>query len=231
MKTLESKETRASKEIRVTHNSVFAAHRLQCRMTTRENRHPAFLFPSTRPSSQFRFIRSQLEAKHCCFGVQRLLHSVHVPSPPPHAGDMSDYERRRAFSLFLMLFPRSLSTAQRGYAARCGGAYEGYFSNFRRAGFIWSHVCASDVHTSTCGLNQLGSSRLAVLIATMSGCESVTTWIGEPQSGQKLRWVLPPASLGELWERSEPWESLKASDGTITKDENGPPLDRWQSLQ
>src|SRR6266536_4031718 len=32
-KTLESKETRASKEIRVTHNSVFAAHRLQCRMT------------------------------------------------------------------------------------------------------------------------------------------------------------------------------------------------------
>ena len=203
MKTLESKETRASKEIRVTHNSVFAAHRLQCRMTTRKNRHPAFLFPSTRPSSQFRFIRSQL----------------------------NDIERRRAFSLFLMFFPRSLSTAQRGYAACCGGAYEGYFSNFRRAGFIWSHVCASDVHTSTCGLNQLGSSRLAVLIATMSGCESVMTWIGEPQSGQKLRWVLPPASLGESWERSEPWESLKASDGTITKDENGPPLDRWQSLQ
>ena len=201
MKTLESKETRASKEIRVTHNSVSAAHRLQCRMTTRENRHPAF--PSTRPSSQFRFIRSQL----------------------------NDIERRRAFSLFLMFFPRSLSTAQRGYDARSGGAYEGYFSNFRRAGFIWSHVCASDVHTSTCGLNQLGSSRLAVLIATMSGCESVMTWIGEPQSGQKLRWVLPPASLGESWERSEPWESLKASDGTMTKDEKGPPLDCWQSLQ
>src|SRR5262249_3960286 len=32
----------ASKEIRVTHNSVFAAHRLQCRMTNRKNRHPAF---------------------------------------------------------------------------------------------------------------------------------------------------------------------------------------------
>src|SRR6266540_1823803 len=44
VKTLESKETRASKEIRVTHNSVFAAHRLQCRMTIRENRHPAFSF-------------------------------------------------------------------------------------------------------------------------------------------------------------------------------------------
>src|SRR4051812_24627297 len=44
VKTLESKETRASKEIRVTHNSVFAAHRLQCRMTNRENRHPAFCF-------------------------------------------------------------------------------------------------------------------------------------------------------------------------------------------
>lgn len=44
VKTLESKETKASKEITVTHNSVFAAHRLQCRMTTRENRHPAFCF-------------------------------------------------------------------------------------------------------------------------------------------------------------------------------------------
>ena len=45
--------------------------------------------------------------------------------------------------------------------------YAGYFSNFGNAGFIWSHGCASDVHTSTCGLNQLGSSKLAVLIATM----------------------------------------------------------------
>ena len=34
----------SSKEITVTHNSVFAAHRLQCRMTIRENRHPAFGF-------------------------------------------------------------------------------------------------------------------------------------------------------------------------------------------
>jgi hypothetical protein len=42
VKTLESKETKASKEITVTHNSVFAAHRLQCRMTNRKNRHPAF---------------------------------------------------------------------------------------------------------------------------------------------------------------------------------------------
>src|SRR5262249_16384535 len=44
VKTLESKETRASKRITVTHNSVFAAHRLQCRMTNRKNRHPAFCF-------------------------------------------------------------------------------------------------------------------------------------------------------------------------------------------
>jgi hypothetical protein len=44
VKTLESKETKASTEITVTHNSVFAAHRLQCRMTIRENRHPAFCF-------------------------------------------------------------------------------------------------------------------------------------------------------------------------------------------
>jgi hypothetical protein len=46
VKTLESKETRASKEIRVTHNSVFAAHRLQCRMTIHkvDIRHFVFAF-------------------------------------------------------------------------------------------------------------------------------------------------------------------------------------------
>jgi len=33
VKTLGSKEIRASKKATVTHNSVFAAHRLQCRMT------------------------------------------------------------------------------------------------------------------------------------------------------------------------------------------------------
>ena len=36
MKTLKSKETRAQRNETVTHNSVFAAHRLQCRMTTRK---------------------------------------------------------------------------------------------------------------------------------------------------------------------------------------------------
>ena len=46
-------------------------------------------------------------------------------------------------------------------------ADQGYFSYFGNAGFMWSHGCASDVHTSTCGFNQLGSSKLAVLIATI----------------------------------------------------------------
>ena len=44
MKTLGSKETKASKEIRVTHNSVFAAHRLQCRMTIHKVDIRHFLF-------------------------------------------------------------------------------------------------------------------------------------------------------------------------------------------
>jgi hypothetical protein len=57
------------------------------------------------------------------------------------------------------------------------------------------------------------------------------TTIGEPQSGQKPRRVLPPISLGEAWKRGEPCKSLKASVGTMTKDENGPPLDCWQSRQ
>src|SRR5256885_8891190 len=48
---------------------------------------------------------------------------------------------------------------------------------------------------------------------------------------QKPRCVLPPASLGESWKRGEPFVSLNASVGTITKDENGPPLERWQSRQ
>ncbi|PYK10965.1 MAG: hypothetical protein DME65_08395 [Verrucomicrobia bacterium] len=45
VKTLESKETKASKEITITHNSVFAAHRLQCRMTIHkiDIRHFSFL--------------------------------------------------------------------------------------------------------------------------------------------------------------------------------------------
>src|SRR5438477_12274892 len=94
----------------------------------------------------------------------------------------------------------------------CGG----YFLNLGNAGFMWSHGCASDVHTSTCGLNQLGSSKLAVLIATNCGTASGLTAIGEPHSGQKPRWVLPTASLGEAWKRSEPCKSLKASVGTIT---------------
>jgi hypothetical protein len=44
VKTLESKETKAPKKITLTHNSVFAAHRLQCRMTIRkiDIRHFAF---------------------------------------------------------------------------------------------------------------------------------------------------------------------------------------------
>jgi hypothetical protein len=58
VKTLESKETKASKEITVTHNSVFAAHRLQCRMTTRQNRHPAFCFLPAQSLPQLRFIQS-----------------------------------------------------------------------------------------------------------------------------------------------------------------------------
>jgi hypothetical protein len=43
-KPLGSKETKASKEMTITHNSVFAAHRLQCRMPTRkiDIRHSAF---------------------------------------------------------------------------------------------------------------------------------------------------------------------------------------------
>src|SRR6478672_9782076 len=109
--------------------------------------------------------------------------------------------------------------------------HQGYFSNFGNVGFIWSHGCASDVHTSTCGLNQLGSSKLAVLIATNWGTESGLTTIGEPQSGQKPRRVSPRISLGEAWKRSEPCKSLKASVATMTKDENGPPLDCWQSRQ
>jgi hypothetical protein len=107
----------------------------------------------------------------------------------------------------------------------------GYRSYLGNAGFIWSHGCASDVHTSICRLNQLGSSKLATLIPTTSGFGSVLAKIGEPHSGQKPRWVLPPRSLGESWKRSEPCKSLKAPAGTITKDENGPPLDRWQSRQ
>jgi hypothetical protein len=100
----------------------------------------------------------------------------------------------------------------------------GYRSYLGNAGFTWSHGCASDLHTSNRRLNQFGSCRLAVLIATMSGLESVLTKIGEPHSGQKPRFVLPPLALGDAWKRGVPCKSLKASAVTMTKDENGPPL-------
>jgi hypothetical protein len=147
-----------------------------------------------------------------------------VPLCQPTTGFSSHaIEERRQEARYSRTYPIAA-----GFAESQDG---GYFSNFGNAGFIWSHGCASDVHTSTCGLNQLGSSKLAVLIATNWGTESGLTTIGEPQSGQKPRRVLPPISLGEAWKRSEPCKSLKASVGTMTKDENGPPLDCWQSRQ
>jgi hypothetical protein len=45
VKTLESKETKAQRNETVTHNSVFAAHRLQCRMTTRKIDIRHFVYP------------------------------------------------------------------------------------------------------------------------------------------------------------------------------------------
>jgi type III secretory pathway lipoprotein EscJ len=52
VKTLESKETKASEEITVTHNSVFAAHRLQCRMTIRKIDIRHFVSPSKESGKQ-----------------------------------------------------------------------------------------------------------------------------------------------------------------------------------
>jgi hypothetical protein len=52
VKTLESKETRASKKITITHNSVFAAHRLQLPDDDSQDRHPAFLFFQSGISSE-----------------------------------------------------------------------------------------------------------------------------------------------------------------------------------
>jgi UDP-2,3-diacylglucosamine pyrophosphatase LpxH len=48
VKTLESKETRASEKIKVTHNSVFAAHRLAMPDDDSQRRHPAFCFSGKR---------------------------------------------------------------------------------------------------------------------------------------------------------------------------------------
>jgi hypothetical protein len=58
VKTLESKETRASREITVTHNSVFAAHRLQCRMTIRKIDIRHFLFASIEATALCRRVRA-----------------------------------------------------------------------------------------------------------------------------------------------------------------------------
>jgi hypothetical protein len=44
-KTLESKETKAQEMTRITHNSVFAAHRLNAGFRF-QDRHPAFSYPA-----------------------------------------------------------------------------------------------------------------------------------------------------------------------------------------
>jgi len=95
------------------------------------------------------------------------------------ADDEKGYRQSRETDVFLVF--SALSSARRGVhiisPSGCVAVVEaanvqfsadqGYFSNFGNAGFMWSHGCASDVHTSTCGFKQLGSSRLAVLIATI----------------------------------------------------------------
>jgi type III secretory pathway lipoprotein EscJ len=58
VKTLESKETRASKKITVTHNSVFAAHRLQCRMTIRKIDIRHFVLESIEATAFYRPVRA-----------------------------------------------------------------------------------------------------------------------------------------------------------------------------
>src|SRR4029453_3081343 len=72
------------------------------------------------------------------------------------------------FSLCSCLFPFASLRLQTGY-----------FSNFGNAEFSSSHGCASDIHVSISGLNQLGSSRLAVLIPTSCGAARGTPRIGE----------------------------------------------------
>ncbi len=76
VKTLESKETKASKEITVTHNSVFAAHRLQCRMTTRkiDIRHFVVRFRNEEQRKRYFSIRETCPAASC----QRPLRLINV---------------------------------------------------------------------------------------------------------------------------------------------------------
>jgi hypothetical protein len=70
VKTLESKETRASKKITVTHNSVFAAHRLQCRMTIRKIDIRHFVFESIEATAFYRPVRAA-STKRSDYSVRR----------------------------------------------------------------------------------------------------------------------------------------------------------------
>jgi len=85
VKTLGSKETKASKEITVTHNSVFAAHRLQCRMTIHKIDIRHFLFSTytiiavvTLYSKPFRRFSTHTS------GVVELLNSPWLPLTDAH---------------------------------------------------------------------------------------------------------------------------------------------------
>src|SRR5262245_4724220 len=77
VKTLESKETKASNEITITHNSVFAAHRLQCRMPTRKIDIRHFVFTDCALHECRSRVRSAPFATLSTCDKHRLVHSGH----------------------------------------------------------------------------------------------------------------------------------------------------------
>src|SRR5690242_3239522 len=84
---------------------------------------------------------------------------------------------------------------------------------------------------SPIGLNQLGSSRLAGLIAIMPLPDELSAKSGEPQSAQKpRRAVRPLAALTEEY-LGAPLRTSTADAGTSIADEKPPPLALWQSRQ
>src|SRR5882672_2196464 len=95
VKTLESKETKASREITVTHNSVFAAHRLQCRMTIHKVDIRHFVLERCAPS------RCQICSRHESSRPAKLFH---FRCDPPSRAASVFYAAALMFIFFLYWF-------------------------------------------------------------------------------------------------------------------------------
>ena len=93
-----------------------------------------------------------------------------------------------------------------------------------------SHGCALSQNISIVGLSQDVSSNVPALMMLRPGKAGATEIIGEPHSGQKMRFTGWPLLALSLYVFVFPW-IVSADSGTATTMEKALPACFWQFLQ